>query len=361
MNASADRPRPVSPSVDVRIEAALAPLDAARRGVLCLCVGAARGLVADRDARVAVLGTIALVVALTGAAVAPLWLLVLGPLVLGVPHLLADLRYLALQPGLHRRRGAWLFVGVPLALTWCVPHVWVGLFAPLGAIALIRAPIARRAVAAAAIVLAAFACARAGRIADIAFAHLHNVVAIVLFVSWRSSSNARGERRRGREYVAAAFAAASLAILGGALDPLFVAARAWQAPATGLDLDRLVRALSPVDDPVRGVRWVLFFAFAQSMHYAIWLRLVPEVAREKAGMRPFVGSYRALVRDVGRPLLALCALVTAALVAYAFVDVCAARDGYLRLAVFHGHLELAALAVIVLEGRASVFAKAQRA
>ena len=44
--------------------------------------------------------------------------LAVGPLVLGVPHLVADLRYLVVRPGLHRRAAFWPVAVSALASSW---------------------------------------------------------------------------------------------------------------------------------------------------------------------------------------------------------------------------------------------------
>ena len=84
----------------------LRPLDALRRAALLALGSRARTWVLPRERRVAILGSVAALAALAGTLAAPLVLLALGPLVLGVPHLVADLRYLVTRPGLHRRRAA---------------------------------------------------------------------------------------------------------------------------------------------------------------------------------------------------------------------------------------------------------------
>jgi hypothetical protein len=55
---------------------------------------------------------------------------------------------------------------------------------------------------------------------------------------------------------------------------------------------------------------------------------------------------RALRDDLGAPILVLASLAAAALAVWAVVDLVAARNGYLRAAQFHGHLELAAAAFL---------------
>jgi hypothetical protein len=99
-----------------------------------------------------------------------------------------------------------------------------------------------------------------------------------------------------------------------------------------------------------GGRLVALYAFAQAVHYTIWLRLVPEEDRAQPTPRPFAASLRALVADLGPWVCALAACGTVAFAAYALVDVFAARDAYLRFAIFHGHMELAAAALLFVEG-----------
>jgi hypothetical protein len=87
------------------------------------------------------------------------------------------------------------------------------------------------------------------------------------------------------------------------------------------------------------------------MHYAVWLRLMPEDDRGRATPRTFRASWAALYRDLG-PLLLGGAILTALVVGvWACVDLAEARIGYLRAAVFHGFLELLALTLILTEGR----------
>src|SRR5580704_2483847 len=96
-------------------EALFVPLDRVRRAALQIAARAWRPLVVDRETRVAVVGTASVVAAFAATALAPVWLLLLGPIVLGVPHVVADVRYLVARPGLHRRRALWVLAGAPLA------------------------------------------------------------------------------------------------------------------------------------------------------------------------------------------------------------------------------------------------------
>ena len=89
---------------------------------------------------------------------------------------------------------------------------------------------------------------------------------------------------------------------------------------------------------------------AQSVHYGIWLRMIPEEDRRRDTPRTFAASFRALRSELGWPLVFAGVLTTLALCVWATWDVSAARSTYLRTGLFHGHLELAAFAMFFLEG-----------
>jgi hypothetical protein len=175
---------------------------------------------------------------------------------------------------------------------------------------------------------------------DLAFAHAHNLVALALWWAWRPRA------RRVHAIPLALFGAASIAVLSGALAPLATFAQAgpgsWAAH---------VATLAPFATPAVGIRLVLLFAFAQSVHYGVWLRLVPEEDRPRQAPRPFASSFRALRDDLGLVVLVIAVALAVLLAAWAALDVAAARAGYLRFANFHGQLELAAAALFALEGR----------
>lgn len=329
------------------VEILLSPLDRARAALYRAFGRPLRGLIAHREDRVAVYGILGTVTALALTTVCPLWLLALGPLLLGVPHLSADFRYLIARRGYQRRIALVVGVAVPLIAVSIEPRFRVGALAMVPAIVLARASFARRAL-----LLASFGGVYAyalqlGVVADYAFAHLHNVIAIALWWAWRPRT------KRVHAAVPIGFVLGAIAIFGGLVERGLLAAGGFFAPRTGLDLGQLSYALAaPWADahPVFALRMVLFFAFAQSVHYGVWLRLVPEDDRGREAPRSFTSSFRALRLDLGGWLLAGVGVTAAALLAWAFVDLPGARNGYLRVAAFHGYLELAALALFVLEG-----------
>jgi cytochrome b561 len=101
-------------------------------------------------------------------------------------------------------------------------------------------------------------------------------------------------------------------------------------------------------------RLVLAYAFAQSVHYMIWLRLVPEDDRERPSPRTFRASWQALRADLGPLVLAVAFACALGLAGWAVHDLARAHAGYFRFAQFHVLLELCVLATLLTEGRAYV-------
>ncbi|MEC7525873.1 MAG: hypothetical protein VYE22_38685 [Myxococcota bacterium] len=304
----------------------------------------ARPLVRRRELRVAVAGTSLVGLALLGAALLPMWVLALAPIVWGVPHVLGDVRYLWVRPGLHRRVGLTLAVAAPLLVLSFTSHAGWGFLAAGLAALLARGPVWKKALAGGAAAALTWVAWRHELWTAIAFAHAHNFIGVALWWSWRE--------RAGRLHwlPLLAFVGGGALILSGALDPLVGWTGALQPRPGGLDVYYHLGTLAPGVSGMMAVRLVLLFCFAQSVHYAVWVRLVPEEDRQRETPRTFAASLRALRADFGGPALALCFAAALGLGVWAAWDVFAARTGYLRAVLFHGHLELAAAALLFVEG-----------
>ncbi len=307
-----------------------------------------RSLLAERPLRVAVLGSLAVLASAASTLWIPLLMVVLAPIVLGVPHLVSDVRYLVVKPRLHKRPWVVLLVGVPLACTWLRPSLDIGLLAMLGAVLAARGPWPRKLLWA-----AAFACVYVlvllhPYVAGMLLLHGHHLVAFALFlvVFARSVRHALAPT-----LVFAAFAGA-LAL--GVFDRIIERPAALFTVSSGTGLEQAIAELSPAGSFTLGMRFVALFVFAQSVHYGLWLRLIPEEARERPGLRSFTSSFRALRADVGLPVLVV---ALGAMVFFGYQATQSfhhARYAYLHLAVFHGYLELACLALVLVEGKGAL-------
>ena len=303
----------------------------------------------SRGYRLALIATTSTAIAFAVALGAPGLLFLWGPLLLGVPHLVADVRYLVVRPpGALTYRARDLVVVALLAATLWSASPTIGGAAVLAALALAPMPAAgergawlRRGTVTA-IAGGLYALAWLDPItASYVLVHAHNVVAIGLFVLLFGRGGARW-------LVLGAAALGTAAIMSGLLDPLL------QRGA----LDELTGYVLPLEAlehwaPITCARVGLSFVFLQSVHYAIWLRLIPEQTRTRAGMRGFGSSLRALQHDfTAWGVLALVTLA-AGLIAYGLHDASEARMSYLRVAGFHAYLELAFVARWLVRPRGS--------
>ncbi len=300
---------------------------------------------ARREARAGLVGALAVFGALLGTAIVPLWMLALGPIVLGVPHLLADLRYCVIRTRWHRRPALWIGVGLPAIALMLGAPLALGFAALFGAAAASHARSGARRIGVYSLLAFALAGFLAlGPLGALVLVHLHNFVALLLWARWR---------RRAQDHhtlVLIAFVLGSLVILLGGLDPLIELPLVHSAP-TGLELRHHLAGLAGGLEGPLALRLVLLFAFAQSVHYGVWLRMVPEDDRDRPTPRSFRASWRALVAELGPILPWLALLGSLALASWALFDLAAARTNYLRFASFHGFLELALLITMISEGR----------
>lgn len=338
------------------MEALLTPLDTLRSAALRLFGAYGQRFLARREERVLLYAVVGLAVAFALTCASPVLLFALGPILLGTVHLVSDVRYLVARPGLHRR--GWLFGAMllPLAATWIWPRPSVGLVAAFAPVLFARTSHLRRALASMAFAALYVLATQSTYVTTLVLVHAHNLVAIALFAVLFA-------RRRGASLVLAAlFLALAIGIVSGAFDGLLLRPLALSPPKSALSLQGMVRSLTPPGTgPLLGARIVALFVFAQSVHYAVWLRLVPEEARERAGVRSFRSSFRALKRDLGAPVLLLSLAVGVIVAGYALFALEASRILYLRVAAFHTYLELAALMLVVLEGRAAFQLRSARA
>lgn len=326
-------------------------LDRVRQGWLQWLGPLATPFVRSRELRSSASLALTIVVALVLTALAPLELLALGPLVLGVPHLAADVRYLVVRPGLHRRPAFWLAVVLPLVALGVTVQSWLGFVAVAGAALTLprRWSLARFAALGVASGLA-WAAWAAPRVMGPAMAHVHNLLAFALFLAWPYLVS-RTRQTRWHLLPLTLFVGASVLIFTGALDTLALEfGRVALSDGLGTSLEEHAWSLVPraLDDTSALVlRLVLFFAFAQSVHYGTWLRAIPEEDRPRATPRTFRASLAALHEEGSLPVMIVFGALALALAGWAVIDLHAARIGYLRGALFHGYLELAVVAALL--------------
>jgi hypothetical protein len=282
----------------------------------------------------------------------PLWALLLGPLLLGVPHLLATVRYV---PRLPSRRfltsigsafvlialvriaigdGEWMrhhpggletLLAVAAALTWASRGYFNGV----------------RAVPALLAILALTVASFTRPLETIGFLILaHNFVAFFYWIKHASSG-----RDRAVAYGAlAAFSALTAMIFAGVFDA-WIPSHAFEILGGALSADTIGSQILPWSaDAAVWTRAVCAYAFGQGVHYFVWMKAIPEQDLKFEHSLSFRGSWRQLRHSFGGYVLSAAAVLSIGLLVYAaFTGWPEARLLYFSLAAFHGYFEIAGL------------------
>jgi hypothetical protein len=353
------------------LDLALVPLDSARRGAFRVATRSpwlTRAL-GRKDSRLAIFATAQVAVAFALTLIAPVAVFAVAPVLLGVLHVGADVRYLVLRQKLPvpllvvsgcaasalfvvRLLATFHFRAAPADVqTWelAIGTAWIGasLLLALGP----RTP-APQAIGALA-VFAALVSLGLGhlRTAYLLFFHAHNLVAVVVWLVLF---------RKRRAWAVAPLVALVLFtafLLSGAPVP-WMAAHGTDA-AFGLRLTGLATWLAPGLSAPLGASVVLTYVFLQEVHYAAWVGWVPQESLPGEGTFTFRMTARSLARDFGKLGLALVIFAALAVAVYAVFRLHEARNTYMALSNFHGWLECA-LFVFFFVGRAgepAAFAK----
>ncbi len=336
--------------------AACRPLDRAREQFLrrTLGVALARALWTNRAQRHSAMAAGMMTLNLALALVAPLWVLALGPAILGAMHLVATAQYAprAMAP-LMQKSAAWsqgmaLVLGASMIMGLVTPSEWapystLGLFAVTIAVVflLLRLTLGARIVIAA---TAAMIVALAWRHLAVflgAMVLLHNVFA---FVHWAVQAPTARDRK------VALLALLAFVLVSGLLFVPAVFGLALPAGLAfpGLSAIDIGSAILPwTEDPTLWTAATSAYAFGQSMHYFVWLRALPEAADRRpipCSFRQSAARLAARLGDRG----ALVALAGAVVLTGTWIALSygAARQIYFAVAAYHGFAELVPLVVL---------------
>ena len=282
-------------------------LDGVRRPLLraVVRVEPARRLFIARESRVLAGALVAVAMSFAVAAWQPLVALWLGAALFGVPHVVAGIRQVAVRERL--------------------------------------AP-ATRAIVALAVVVGVVELAGSGtRIAAGAVRAYVVLFAAAIVVELGARRTVAQRTMAQRTIVRVAVVAVALVLAGGALGAFD---RLWSptlfAPRSAA-ASIVAEAIGSTVDGVLFRRALFLYAFGQALHFAIWLRLVPELERPSKVPHSFRRALALFEADFGRwarPLLAVCVASLPLILFGGGV----AREAYFALTYFHVGLEAAALA-----------------
>lgn len=293
----------------------------------------------------------AAVVAAALAMAAPLPVAVIGLAVFGLPHTALETRYVVGRFAPRYGPRSLLLWLAPITIVVVARLVQVGsakqveviVAAGLAAGAWVWASRGQPWVAVAGVAVlavAAFASLSALAWFVVAVAFLHNLTPVPFLWEWA------GPRRHAFKAVHLLWALGiPLLVLSGLCDPLISHSAGWMLPGAGATAD--VAALytpPPLLSGMWPLRFLVAFAFLQTMHYVVWCAFVPRAAVVEARAAAEVGPLRPLWRR--RRFAVVVGTAAAATTTLFVIDYARGRWLYGALASYHAYVEFPVLAVL---------------
>ncbi len=344
----------------VALDVVARPLDSVRRAVFraTLRSQSVAWVVRSRDRRLAALLALQAVAAFVLTLFFPTVLLVLGPVLFGVLHVAADVRYLVLRRGLASWwknavfgfclslvaiRGlfeARVLTFDPMRLEFALTGLFMAVGAACGTF---ESRATRRGLLTGVAVLGLTALALLYPWqARLVFTHLHNFIALALWA-------ALFRKRLSVVVLPLALIGLGMGVFASGVVSRFVL-HTQHLQAFGVHLLEAVDWYTPTLPVTLGIGLLCAYLFGQSIHYATWLSLIPQDDARAEGIMSFRLSARGLLADFG-VLGLLAIIVTGLLVLCAALDNArATRDVYLSLASFHSYMELVLFSYFVSRG-----------
>jgi hypothetical protein len=177
--------------------------------------------------------------------------------------------------------------------------------------------------------------------------HLHNVVPLFFLWEWSRRIVSRRGRQAFRAVQLLWVVAVPAVILVGLLDGSLSADPGIVRSVVGDGQTVLTSSAPPgASATVVGMRFLTVFAFMQTMHYVVWVALLPRVAPDASA------AFEARVPWVTGPRLWAIGFIAAALFAVLFgLDFAQGKALYAALASYHAYLELPVLLAMLVGGR----------
>jgi hypothetical protein len=280
----------------------------------------------------------------------------LGPVVFGVAHLAADVRYLALRRSpprsllvvsavlavvLTSARAATALHLVRVAtvdkLDVLVGVAWVGF-----SLALARGSANSALIGGPFFVGVAALLVSHARLVGLVLVHAHNVIALLIWLLLF-------RRRRDWTVLPVLLATAlALVLLSGLTLPWTF--HSGGMAAMGTRLERLAGWMSPGVSLERGAALATVFVFLQGVHYAVWTGWIPQDALRGEGTPTYRQTVRALLADFGLTAFAVIVALAVSMIGLAIWNVREAVSWYMSLSKFHAWFECAFVAYFLARG-----------
>lgn len=294
----------------------------------------------------------------------PMWVLLIGPVMWGIPHLISSLRYSSFAFEYSGRNKFFSFQYL----------VWLGVFAYRIAVDIYHIPLFLSSTplmfeGICLLLSFLYLTYLDGRISVSSFTSLGLLIglllstffhpietALVLFIGhnyvallpWYKSCQTKKDRTAFWAFTAL-YIALSVAIYFGAIDPVY----RYFSPSASIEFlgwnyfDIVASFGALPEDHDFWFRIVSLFAFSQSVHYFIWMKAVPENYIPQQNPQTFQWSFDKLTNDFGiSSVYFLLALVLIGVGFWFVFEFQMARLVYFAFASYHGFMEISALAFL---------------
>lgn len=284
----------------------------------------------------------------------PLWMLLIGPLVLGIPHLMSSIRYIPQLTSMNRFSipvvGS-VFVLIALTRLWMGTYgnalleggpntleIIAG-FCLLGLVGFFYRQSKIRIAGSLFLLGSLLIASLSYPLETLGFLVLaHNFIA---FFFWITRAKSKADKMTAC-LALLIFSGVSFAILTGAFD-FFISERLFEI-FNGFNDASIGAQIFPHADMTLWSRTVSAYALGQGIHYFVWLKAIPEQELPYQHTTNFSYSFKLLKSDMGNRIVYFSGWVLIGLVAYALLkNFIEARFIYLSLAAFHGYFEIMAL------------------
>jgi hypothetical protein len=173
--------------------------------------------------------------------------------------------------------------------------------------------------------------------------HLHNLVPLVFLWEWARRIPHPGARMAFRLTQVVWIVALPLAILAGALDRFVHDGPGVVQRFVGTGSAVIASATPPALLQQMGLRFLVMFAFMQTMHYVVWVGFLPKFAPDATAAFesrvPWLRGRRAWLLGIGGGLV---------LAAIFLTDYFQGRAVYAALASYHAYLEFPVLLALLM-------------
>ncbi len=291
----------------------------------------------SRDVRICFGGVILMLFSLMLALGAPFWSMALGPVILGIPHVFAGLHYLIKRQGFDKK--PLILVIFLLVIAATLLNLNISLVIGLNVLFLfvIETEREKKVLAFIIINILVLLSLKYEYFFHFCYLHLHNFIAVFIWWLWSPKGLNRLIPLLCFLLINFLLIFCSSADFSG-----FISSH----PEL-MGKDYFLSYFIPFETSLAtGI--LLSFAFSQSVHYAIWLRMIPDEDHKQKTPRTFLKTYKTLKAEWGLFFLAMVSALTLFFLFWSFIDVEAAGRNYLQIFSFHANLEISSLIILFL-------------